>query len=71
MHANGPEQVACPVDKWLLGLASEYPGLALFWLKESCVPVQVHGAGDAALNKAYKDLVPAPLVYHVDVKLVT
>jgi len=46
--ANGPKEAVRPVNKWLLGLASKYPGLALFQLKESCVPVQVCGAGDAA-----------------------
>lgn len=69
VHANGPEQVVCPVNKWLLGLASKY--LVLFWLKKSYVPVQVCRAGDAALNEVYKDLVLAPLVYCVDVKFVT
>lgn len=71
VHANGPEEVVCPVSKWLLGLASRYTGLALLWLKECCIPVQVCGAGDADLKKACKDLVSAPLVYHADVKLVT
>lgn len=54
-----------------IGTQVPWPGAVLFWLKETCVPVQVCGAGDAALNKAYKNLVPAWFVYHVDVKLFT
>lgn len=68
VHASGLKQAVCPVNKWLLRLASECPALVWFWLKESFTPVRVCGA---TLNKAYKDLVPAPLVYCKDVKLDT
>lgn len=71
VHANGPEQVVCPINEWLSSkLASEYSSLVL-WLKESRILVQECGAGDAAPNKAYKDLVPDPLVYLLDLKYVT
>lgn len=33
VHANGCQQVVCPVKKWLLGLASQYPPPGAFLAK--------------------------------------